>query len=346
MRNYRIAKRLLAIAFFCVAIGNLAEILGYTGKPIDTSSQDFFLTQIVTLSIGVTQAFILTLVCVLLLDIRSVDSKKLKIQIFVIVLYVFAAVATYILLPISASKISILYLSAAYCVILVYFTNYFIRRYRAFRLAMDNFYSDDVADRMRWIAVAFYGALGTGVFALIFIQFPFFELSVAFNLFLLCFYTFFGIKLLNYPWQFEIIEAPMAEKINDEQIQEEQNSITKAISYGDVSHFNSDKTIENWVEEKHFLKSGITMDDLAKFLGTNRTYISSCFNTEKGISFRQWINFLRIDEAKHIIVDNPKITMVELASRLGYADTSTFFRQFKAKEGIQPSAWKQENLPN
>lgn len=346
MRNYRIAKRLLAIAFFCVAIGNLAEILGYTGKPIDTSSQDFFLTQIVTLSIGVTQAFILTLVCVLLLDIRSVDSKKLKIQIFVIVLYVFAAVATYILLPISASKISILYLSAAYCVILVYFTNYFIRRYRAFRLAMDNFYSDDVADRMRWIAVAFYGALGTGVFALIFIQFPFFELSVAFNLFLLCFYTFFGIKLLNYPWQFEIIEAPMAEKINDEQIQEEQNSITKAISYGDVSHFNSDKTIENWVEEKHFLKSGITMDDLAKFLGTNRTYISSYFNTEKGISFRQWINFLRIDEAKHIIVDNPKITMVELASRLGYADTSTFFRQFKAKEGIQPSAWKQENLPN
>ena len=78
----------------------------------------------------------------------------------------------------------------------------------------------------------------------------------------------------------------------------------------------------------------------------NRTYISSYFNTEKGISFRQWINFLRIDEAKHIIVDNPKITMVELASRLGYADTSTFFRQFKAKEGIQPSAWKQENLPN
>ena len=275
MRNYRIAKRLLAIAFFCVAIGNLAEILGYTGKPVDTSSQDFFLTQIVTLSIGVTQAFILTLVCVLLLDLRSVDSKKLKTQILVIVLYVFAAVAAYILLPISVSKISILYLSAAYCAILVYFTNYFIRRYRAFRLAMDNFYSDDVADRMRWIAVAFYGALGTGVFALIFIQFPFFELSVAFNLFLLCFYTFFGIKLLNYPWQFEIIETSMAENTDDEQIFDEQENTTEKLSYKDLYNTKSDKTIEDWIEEKQFLKSSITMDDLAKFLGTNRSYISS-----------------------------------------------------------------------
>lgn len=343
MRNYRIAKRLLAIAFFCVAIGNLAEILGYTGKPVDTSSQDFFLTQIVTLSIGVTQAFILTLVCVLLLDLRSVDSKKLKTQILVIVLYVFAAVAAYILLPISASKISILYLSAAYCVIIVYFTNYFIRRYRVFRLAMDNFYSDDVADRMRWIAVAFYGALGTGVLALIFIQFPFFELSVAFNLFLLCFYTFFGIKLLNYPWQFEIIEIPMAENTDDEQIFDEQENTTEKLSYKDLYNTKSDKTIEDWIEEKQFLKSSITLDDLAKFLGTNRSYISSFLNTEKGLTFRQWINNLRIDEAKHILAVDSRITMTELASRVGYGDTSTFFRQFKAKEGVQPSVWRQEN---
>ena len=97
---------------------------------------------------------------------------------------------------------------------------------------------------------------------------------------------------------------------------------------------------------KAFLKSGITMDDLAKFLGTNRTYISSYFNTEKGITFRQWINILRIEEAKLIITDDSKITMTELASRLGYADTSTFFRQFKAKEGVQPSVWKQKNLSN
>jgi len=53
---------------------------------------------------------------------------------------------------------------------------------------------------------------------------------------------------------------------------------------------------------------------------------------------------LRIEEAKRIISDNPKITMTELATRLGYADTSTFFRQFKAKEGVQPSVWKQEYL--
>jgi AraC-like DNA-binding protein len=64
------------------------------------------------------------------------------------------------------------------------------------------------------------------------------------------------------------------------------------------------------------------------------------------ITFRQWINSLRIEEAKRIITNNPKTTMTELTSRLGYADTSTFFRQFKAKEGVQPSVWKQTNLSN
>ena len=68
MRNYRIAKRLLAIAFFIVAIGNLVELFGHTNKPIDMTSQGFFLSQIITLSISVTQAFIFTLVCVMLLD--------------------------------------------------------------------------------------------------------------------------------------------------------------------------------------------------------------------------------------------------------------------------------------
>ena len=199
---------------------------------------------------------------------------------------------------------------------------------------------------MRWIAIAFFGALGIGVFSLITTQHLNFELNFAFVLSLLCFYTFFGIKLLNYPWQFEIIEMPMmAEETNDEQSLSVSDTTTEIINQ-DISGTNVDRTMESWISEKLFLIPGITIDDLAKFLGTNRTYLSSYFNAEMGITFRQWINSLRIEEAKRIITNNPKTTMTELTSRLGYADTSTFFRQFKAKEGVQPSVWKQTNLSN
>lgn len=340
MRNYRIAKRLLAIAFFIVAIGNLVELFGHTNKPIDTANQGFFLSQIITLSISVTQAFIFTLVCVMLLDPKNIQSKQLKRQIIAIVLYVAVAVVSYILLPISAAKISIFLLSIIYCIVLIYFTVFFIHRYRSFRRAMDNFYSDDIATRMRWIAVVFYAALVIGIFSLVIIQHSNFEMSVVFNFTLLCFYTFFGVKLLNYPWQFEIIETPMAEEISDEI----PNTKIEAINNKKTPHINVNTSIELWIAKKHFLKSGITIDDLAKFLGTNRTYLSSYLNSEKNTTFRQWINLLRIEEAKRIISDNPKITMTELATRLGYADTSTFFRQFKAKEGVQPSVWEQEYL--
>ncbi len=346
LHNFRIAKRLTAVAFFFVAIGNLLELFEHTGNPVDTSSEGFIITQILTLSVSVTQAFILTLVCVMLLNPKSIKSKQLIYQTAAIVAYIIVVVVSYLLFPKSAHLILVYFLNTIYCIILVYFTVFFIRRYREFRQVMDNFYSDDIASRMHWIAIAFYGALGIGIFSLVTTQYSNLGLNFAFGLSLLCFYVFLGVKLLNYPWQFEIIETPMTEDIIEEKSLSLSVTVTssKDISYEDIPCISDNVCIGKWVEEKHFLKSGITIEDLAEFLGTNRTYLSSYFNIEKGITFRQWINSLRIEEAKLILTNNPKITITELINHLGYADTSTFFRQFKTIEGIQPSAWKQKNL--
>lgn len=349
LRNYRISKRLVAVAFFFVAIGNLVELLGHSNDPVEVSEEEFIIIKIITLATAVSQAFIFTIVSVMLLDPKVVKFKQFRWQTVVVAAYIVMVILGYFLPPKSSLEFFINLLNIVYCGVLIYFTFYFVRRYRAFRLAMDNFYSDDVAGRMRWVAVAFYGALSVGVFALITTQYSNLVLNIVFNLFLICFYTFFGIKLLNYPWQFDLIEKSMAETpITEEPVDAQASvtpNITTEIGYRKPYSINSNDSIEQWIVEKHFLKSGVTIDDLAKFLKTNRTYLSSYFNSEKGVTFGQWINSLRIEEAKRIIIDNPKITMAELAPRLGYADTSTFFRHFKAIEGIQPSVWKQTNLP-
>ncbi|HHT23279.1 MAG TPA: helix-turn-helix transcriptional regulator [Bacteroidales bacterium] len=347
LRNYRISKRLVAVAFFFVAAGNLVELLGHSNDPVYVSEEDFIIIKIITLATAVSQAFIFTIVSVMLLDPKTIKFKQLRWQTAVVTAYIVITILGYLLLPKSSIELFILLLNVVYCGVLIYFTVYFVRRYRAFRRVMDNFYSDDVASRMRWIAVAFYGALGVGVFALITTLYSNIVLNIVFNLSLLCFYTFFGIKLLNYPWQFEMIEKTMVDTPVEKKPEEEQSFAevtTENIVYEKTPCLDSNICLGQWINEKHFLKSGITIDDLVDFLGINRTYISSYFNAEKGITFRQWINSLRIEEAKHLITDNPKITMTELASRLGYADTSTFFRHFKAIEGVQPSVWKQENL--
>ena len=63
MRNYRI-ETIISNSILCVAIGNLAEILGYTGKPIDTSSQDFSYTNSNTLNWRYTSVYTYACLCV------------------------------------------------------------------------------------------------------------------------------------------------------------------------------------------------------------------------------------------------------------------------------------------
>lgn len=346
LRNYRIVKRILTVAYLAVAVGSLPELLVQLSGTTIVGSRDILFSQVINLTVAITQAFIFTHSTMLLLDTKKINSKIVKYQVVALVIYITVAILSYLLLPKKATEAVVLVLTVIYFIALGYFTVRFLRHFRQFRIIMDNFYSDDVTARMHWIKVAFFAALFIGTFALFVTYYCSVVNETIFNLTSLCFYTFFGIRLLNYPWQFEIIEMPMTEKTKYEQSFSAPNTVTGLTSYQDMLHTNSDTSIEQWIAEKHFLKSGITMDDLAKFLGTNRTYISSYFNTEKGITFRQWINILRIEEAKLIITDDSKITMTELASRLGYADTSTFFRQFKAKEGVQPSVWKQKNLSN
>lgn len=354
LKSFRIAKRTMAIAFFCVAIGNILELIGHTEATVNSSDDDFILTQILTLSVSTVQAFVHTLVCILLLDPKSIKLITVKHQMVAVILYVLATIASYIFLPKSVIKFSIHILNAVYCGVLVYFTVFFARRYHAFRKVMDNFYSDSTVARMCWIVIAFYCSLGIGILSLITTQYSSLVLNFIFGISLLCFYTFFGIKLLNYPWQFRVIEkpiiieksttdTPIAETFEDIQSSLALDIKTNSISYESTPRINSKASIGEWIEEKHFLKSGITIDDLAGYLGTNSTYISSYFNTYKGITFRQWVNYLRIEEAKRIITNTPKTTMTELATRLGYNDTRTFYRQFKAIEGVQPSIWKANN---
>ncbi len=344
LRNYRIAKRILTIEYLVIAIGSLPELLMHLSGVITIGSRDTLISQIVTLTVAITQAFIFTHSCLLLLDIKKINPKVVKWQLLGLLIYIVVAILGYLLLPKGAIEAVVILLTVIYFIALAYLTARFLRHFRLFSVAMDNFYSDNIAARMRWVRVAFFAALFVGVFALYVTYYNSTAGETIFNFTSLCFYIFFGVKFINYPWQFEIIETPMTEETNDKQPLSIFDTATENISYEDVTCIDCNVCVGQWIAEKHFTESGITIDDLVKYLGTNRTYLSSYFNTEKGVTFRQWINSLRIEEAKLIITGNPKITMAELASRLGYADTSTFFRHFKTIEGVQPSVWKRKIL--
>lgn len=61
------------------------------------------------------------------------------------------------------------------------------------------------------------------------------------------------------------------------------------------------------------------------------------------LSVNRWINSLRIDEAKEIMLHKPDIGLAEIAELVGFADLAHFSKQFKLKEGTSPSAWRKQN---
>ena len=59
---------------------------------------------------------------------------------------------------------------------------------------------------------------------------------------------------------------------------------------------------------KYYLNKDITLDSLAKTLGTNRTYCSNAINACAGMNFYRYIDTFRIEEATRRLIDggNPK----------------------------------------
>lgn len=106
---------------------------------------------------------------------------------------------------------------------------------------------------------------------------------------------------------------------------------------------SSDKFKERFLyyfeHEQPFLDSTLTMDKVASQLGTNRTYISLLINSQFGLSFRDYVNRLRINYAKDYISTNRDAKLEDVALASGFSSGSQFSRKFKELEGITPHAW-------
>lgn len=104
--------------------------------------------------------------------------------------------------------------------------------------------------------------------------------------------------------------------------------------------------LNEWKEHKSYLHFHLTIQDLSKAVGINRTYLSNYINDSYGENFNNWVNRLRIEEAKEYIRIYPEYSLSEVARKVGFADLAHFSKLFKKKEGISPSDWKRKNSHN
>ena len=81
-------------------------------------------------------------------------------------------------------------------------------------------------------------------------------------------------------------------------------------------------------EKKTFLKNDLRLEQVTRELGTNRTYLLQALNEEKGMTFKEYINRLRIEYAERLMKSNPSLTKNEIATMSGYNTLSSFYRNY------------------
>jgi YesN/AraC family two-component response regulator len=87
------------------------------------------------------------------------------------------------------------------------------------------------------------------------------------------------------------------------------------------------------------LSDDLSLKDIAKEINVHKGYLSSVFKKEVGEPVSQYINRLRIKEAKELL-SITDYSLLEISSMLGYNSQSYFTRVFKQIDGIGPKEFR------
>ena len=98
--------------------------------------------------------------------------------------------------------------------------------------------------------------------------------------------------------------------------------------------------------EKYFVNNLASLSDLAKRINESSHHVSQVINEKLNMNFFELLAKYRVEEAKTIIITDKdkKITIEEIAERVGYNSKSAFNNAFKKLTSQTPSEFR-ENTP-
>ena len=93
------------------------------------------------------------------------------------------------------------------------------------------------------------------------------------------------------------------------------------------------------IENKLFLQPGLSLQDVADQLDTNKTYVSKMVNTTYNMGFPELLNTLRVDYAGKYLLSHKNAKQTEVAQLCGFQSASSFNIIFKKITGLTPKLW-------
>ncbi|MDR1593351.1 MAG: helix-turn-helix domain-containing protein [Prevotellaceae bacterium] len=340
LHNYRTAKRAMAYSYLFFGLINVME---YCFRTFPVEPDYIRLYRTVTLVIACSQSFLFTYTLITLIRANFFTAGKIRRELTIVVTFV--AVNFVVFFTCSGEWFTRYFYGAVilYIVLLVRYTRLFVRNYHIYLGEMNNFFSGEESKRLRWINRSFYAALAIGVMALFPALFSTLHLETYLAVILFVFYTYFAIRFINYAILFDRIEEVVAEtcetcEVCDSEVCDVEESKPATLSFSP----EFEEKINKWIEQKQFLRIDISIRDVAEQLNTTRRYLSEYINKSKQKNFSEWINGMRIDEAKNLLSQNPKLTVAEISLMAGFNNNSYFGQLFLKSTGYSPQKWREK----
>lgn len=89
----------------------------------------------------------------------------------------------------------------------------------------------------------------------------------------------------------------------------------------------------------HFRESP-TLPEVARFTGYTPTYFSAMFRRDIGVTFQQYLDRLRFDYARKLLLSSA-LTVAQVCESSGFRDYPNFLRRFKTVFGMSPTELRQ-----
>ncbi len=86
----------------------------------------------------------------------------------------------------------------------------------------------------------------------------------------------------------------------------------------------------------------LKLEEIGPLFGYNSSYLGKLFRTKTDCSFNEFVDRVRIDEAKRLL-ESSSMKVYEIAQRLGYRDVDYFHKKFRKYVGLTPNEYRRSS---
>ncbi len=325
-RSYRRSRRLLS------AVGFMLAVAGFTEAMVAAFSLPENFIQLVLLVVGGAAVALFIYALLALIDPEFVSRERVRR--FLLLIAGVAVVLTLALVFLPSVWFRVLFGLdlAAYVFMVGLFVKWFTGRYRHFNQLLDEYFSDDMKTRLRWVLYAFWATLAAAVVVVVAI---FFYSTSLYLIFAACYtvlYVAVAIKYIGYvPVYKSFVHAIMPSRVDPHLLRS--------------SNANIAFILDRWVGEGGFRRRWLNLDHVASELRLPRRSLSLYINTHLNQSFYLWIMGLRITDCCKLLQADPSLPSSDLAAREGIASVELFETQFEQITGMPVEDYREKFAP-